>query len=944
MAEIGDEFLIGGRKLAQLKNDELKQELEKRGLKKSGNKAVLVERLSEYLFKELYENQKPEPVQQSAPQQPVQQAIPQQQVAFHDQAIAQQPSVQPQTLHQQTSFPGQQFPHLTPQQIPGQQQSVQYQQFGQQQVPFYHQSGDQSPSGLFDSSRQHQTALHSPQNQTHQQQILHQLPGQNPGIQQQMNQQQLQRQQNVLPDNFFPQVNHQSPPQQQRSPFAQAEFQQGHQEQFLQHLIPGQSFESQQLGTQQQQAFPVQQVERNVIQHQEPSAGPSVIQSSQEGDVKHIEDTTNQQVGSEPMADEAPDESSSSSSTIIDEPEQTPAAEEPQTVEKQEVAMNEQDDSSSSSSGSSSSQQPSPVERSEEPSPAAEQDKDDQSSSSSSSSAGDEEQSPVQPERSALNQEAPPPKEETTEALPSEETKEEETPAAEKMEESPNDGSGLEEGEVDASSNEDSKECKEEPSNEPQIVMEPTEEEKAVVDEPKPVEKKTRTPLITKKRKISIPSTGSTPVTPPTDGPKRRRWGSASKSSKPISTESLKVIIHLYIICLIRDLIPGVQVHSTPAFEAVMDFGNEDQDDGDEKETGEVVDNDDTDKENKDKDAIEQEAERPEPETKKRKERIVKLEEGRRKIKIKNHTAELDEVKGEVKMDVEEVRPTLPKTEPRLPTIPILTQSPVRAERSPSPARNTESVNIHVKNLVRPFTLNQLKELLGKSGTLVDDGFWIDKIKSHCYAVYSDIEGARATRAVLHGVKWPPTSPKILSVEYEDHQQMAHDTDGTLGKKSSDDDATVNKQEQDIEKPREAEEEKEKRMAEEDNSPADLLDNLFRKTKTTPCLYWLPLTTEQIVKRDKEREDKRKRREEERKREDEEIEKRREERDKEREKEREQEREREKEREQARSRARNNSRDRSRDNRGRMRSRSPVRRRQMSRSRSRSRSWNNRRK
>lgn len=47
MAEIGDEFVIGGRKLAQLKNDELKQELEKRGLKKSGNKAALIERLSE---------------------------------------------------------------------------------------------------------------------------------------------------------------------------------------------------------------------------------------------------------------------------------------------------------------------------------------------------------------------------------------------------------------------------------------------------------------------------------------------------------------------------------------------------------------------------------------------------------------------------------------------------------------------------------------------------------------------------------------------------------------------------------------------------------------------------------------------------------------------------------------------------------------------------------
>ena len=76
-----------------------------------------------------------------------------------------------------------------------------------------------------------------------------------------------------------------------------------------------------------------------------------------------------------------------------------------------------------------------------------------------------------------------------------------------------------------------------------------------------------------------------------------------------------------------------------------------------------------------------------------------------------------------------------PNTEHRLPAIPVLSQSPLPAERSPSPARNPESVNIHVKNLVRPFTERQLKELLGKTGTLKDGGFWIDKIKSHCYAV-----------------------------------------------------------------------------------------------------------------------------------------------------------------------------------------------------------------
>lgn len=41
----------------------------------------------------------------------------------------------------------------------------------------------------------------------------------------------------------------------------------------------------------------------------------------------------------------------------------------------------------------------------------------------------------------------------------------------------------------------------------------------------------------------------------------------------------------------------------------------------------------------------------------------------------------------------------------------------------------------------------------------------------------------------------------------------------------------------------------EDKETDDDNSPADLLDNLFRKTKTTPCLYWLPLTTEQVIDR-----------------------------------------------------------------------------------------------
>lgn len=33
---------------------------------------------------------------------------------------------------------------------------------------------------------------------------------------------------------------------------------------------------------------------------------------------------------------------------------------------------------------------------------------------------------------------------------------------------------------------------------------------------------------------------------------------------------------------------------------------------------------------------------------------------------------------------------------------------------------------------------------------------------------------------------------------------------------------------------------------EEDPPTAKLLDDLFKKTKATPCIYWLPLTNDQV--------------------------------------------------------------------------------------------------
>lgn len=63
--------------------------------------------------------------------------------------------------------------------------------------------------------------------------------------------------------------------------------------------------------------------------------------------------------------------------------------------------------------------------------------------------------------------------------------------------------------------------------------------------------------------------------------------------------------------------------------------------------------------------------------------------------------------------------------------------TPPPEARDVTPARYPVSKIVHVRNLVRPFTLPQLKNFLGKLGKVEDNSFWIDKIKSHCLVTVS---------------------------------------------------------------------------------------------------------------------------------------------------------------------------------------------------------------
>lgn len=72
--------------------------------------------------------------------------------------------------------------------------------------------------------------------------------------------------------------------------------------------------------------------------------------------------------------------------------------------------------------------------------------------------------------------------------------------------------------------------------------------------------------------------------------------------------------------------------------------------------------------------------------------------------------------------------------------ISIVDDTASKMKPPPSPAKNPVSDVLFINNLVRPFTLKQLKELLERTGTIQENGFWTDRIKSKCYIHYTSIE------------------------------------------------------------------------------------------------------------------------------------------------------------------------------------------------------------
>jgi len=214
--------------------------------------------------------------------------------------------------------------------------------------------------------------------------------------------------------------------------------------------------------------------------------------------------------------------------------------------------------------------------------------------------------------------------------------------------------------------------------------------------------------------------------------------------------------------------------------------------------------------------------------------------------------------------------------------------------------RITTTSVIRITNLVRPFTVGQLRDLLQRTGKIVSNGFWIDTIKSQCIVEYENEDQAIETVYALNDSQWPSTNPKFLRVVFTNKEELNKALSGThpdrldkhkeskveklrtqvennfilrewdrgkledmngeddkdekpMKRKISDDlhatkDKKIKKDEKDLQDKR-----KKSKSKTPDRIPTKSLDELFRKTKTTPTLYWSPLSIEQIAEKEDQR-------------------------------------------------------------------------------------------
>ncbi|XP_059432289.1 uncharacterized protein LOC132165655 [Corylus avellana] len=198
-------------------------------------------------------------------------------------------------------------------------------------------------------------------------------------------------------------------------------------------------------------------------------------------------------------------------------------------------------------------------------------------------------------------------------------------------------------------------------------------------------------------------------------------------------------------------------------------------------------------------------------------------------------------------------------------------------ERVVPPSQKPPTNSLRIDRFLRPFTLKAVHELLGKTGSVTS--FWMDHIKTHCYVTYSSVEEATETRNAVYNLQWPPNGGRLLVAEFVDPQEVktraeeapqTPTTPASAGPTvppappTSQPQPSPRQHRQQLPPPppvlppppplSNPPQTRERvhlppppPLPEKLDPPIVTLDDLFRKTKATPRIYYLPLSEEQVA-------------------------------------------------------------------------------------------------
>ncbi|XP_010916922.1 uncharacterized protein [Elaeis guineensis] len=195
-------------------------------------------------------------------------------------------------------------------------------------------------------------------------------------------------------------------------------------------------------------------------------------------------------------------------------------------------------------------------------------------------------------------------------------------------------------------------------------------------------------------------------------------------------------------------------------------------------------------------------------------------------------------------------------------------------ERVVPPSQKPPTTSLRIDRFLRPFTLKAVQELLAKTGTVCS--FWMDQIKTHCYVTYSSVEEAVATRNAVYNLQWPTNGGKLLLAEFVDPQEVKHHVEAPPQSPAPISPSPMTPKASSFEQPQASQPSPQHTVRQQLPPPPTLpppppafdppmrerplappplkkpeqavmtLDDLFKKTKASPRIYYLPLSEEQV--------------------------------------------------------------------------------------------------